>query len=230
MRRATRNGVIALATVSGAMAGAASAYADSAANASAADSPGLIAGNTLQLPVSVPVNACGNTVSVAGLLNPAAGNSCAQDNSEQDRAGESGEAMATVDAQDSPGVLSGIGIQAPVHLPVNISGNSVSVVGVGNPVLGNESANGTADQPPHTNQPPHPDPSVPESVDQGQPPVTGEPLELPRTHAGPPSAPQPALSYLADTGTDATVPAAAASAALVLAGAALHRRFNPTRR
>ncbi|MGW0747751.1 chaplin [Streptomyces sp. NPDC002817] len=60
----------------------------------------MIAGNTLQLPVSVPVNACGNTVSVAGLLNPAAGNYCAQEDSEQDQAGESGEAMSTVDAQD----------------------------------------------------------------------------------------------------------------------------------
>ncbi|MGW0747749.1 chaplin family protein [Streptomyces sp. NPDC002817] len=111
-----------------------------------------------------------------------------------------------------------------MDLPANVSGNSVSAVGVGNPVSGNESANGTADQPPHLDR------SVPDSVDQGQPPVMGEPLKLPRTHAGSPSSPQPELSCLADTGTDATVPAAAASAALVLGGADLHRRFKPTRR
>ncbi|WP_393088376.1 chaplin [Streptomyces sp. LN704] len=54
------------------------AHADSAAHGGTAGSPGLISGDTIQLPVHVPVNACGNTVNVAGLLNPAAGNSCAE--------------------------------------------------------------------------------------------------------------------------------------------------------
>ncbi|GAA3291047.1 hypothetical protein GCM10020295_06880 [Streptomyces cinereospinus] len=40
-------------------------------------SPGVISGNTVQLPVHVPVNVCGNTVNVVGLLDPAAGNRCA---------------------------------------------------------------------------------------------------------------------------------------------------------
>jgi hypothetical protein len=31
----------------------------------------------VQVPVHVPVNACGNSVSVIGLLNPAGGNDCA---------------------------------------------------------------------------------------------------------------------------------------------------------
>ncbi|MGW2818380.1 chaplin [Streptomyces sp. NPDC001415] len=39
-------------------------------------SPGVVSGNVLQVPVHVPVNACGNTVSVIGLLNPAFGNTC----------------------------------------------------------------------------------------------------------------------------------------------------------
>ncbi|MER8185562.1 chaplin [Kitasatospora sp. NPDC094015] len=41
-----------------------------------AGSPGVLSGNSIQVPVHVPVNLCGNTVDVIGLLNPAFGNSC----------------------------------------------------------------------------------------------------------------------------------------------------------
>ncbi|MEU6117444.1 chaplin [Streptomyces sp. NPDC047117] len=47
------------------------------ASAAAAGSPGVLSGNVVQVPVSVPINACGNTVDVIGILNPAFGNSCA---------------------------------------------------------------------------------------------------------------------------------------------------------
>ncbi|MCX4827881.1 chaplin [Streptomyces sp. NBC_00006] len=63
-----------------AMAGSAGvAAADSGAQGAATNSPGVISGNTVQVPVHVPVNACGNTVDVIGLLNPAFGNTCAND-------------------------------------------------------------------------------------------------------------------------------------------------------
>ncbi len=39
-------------------------------------SPGVASGNVVQVPVHVPVNVCGNTVNVIGLLNPTFGNSC----------------------------------------------------------------------------------------------------------------------------------------------------------
>jgi len=39
-------------------------------------SPGIASGNVVQVPVHVPVNVCGNTISVIGLLNPAFGNTC----------------------------------------------------------------------------------------------------------------------------------------------------------
>lgn len=58
------------------LAGAGMAVADSGAQGAAALSPGVISGNTIQVPVHVPVNLCGNTVSVVGLLNPAFGNYC----------------------------------------------------------------------------------------------------------------------------------------------------------
>lgn len=55
------------ATASGARARAADA---------AAASPGVLSGNVIQVPVHVPVNVCGDTINVIGLLNPAAGNTC----------------------------------------------------------------------------------------------------------------------------------------------------------
>ncbi|MBO8190369.1 chaplin [Streptomyces oryzae] len=58
------------------LAGAGMAVADSGAQGAAVHSPGVVSGNTVQVPVHVPVNACGNTISVVGLLNPAFGNTC----------------------------------------------------------------------------------------------------------------------------------------------------------
>lgn len=58
------------------LAGAGLAVADSGAKGLAADSPGLLSGNVVQAPIHVPVNACGNTVNVIGVLNPAFGNVC----------------------------------------------------------------------------------------------------------------------------------------------------------
>ncbi|WP_447036435.1 chaplin ChpH [Streptomyces sp. DSM 118878] len=58
------------------LAGAGIATADSGAQGAAVQSPGVLSGNVLQMPVHVPVNACGNTGSVIGLLNPTFGNVC----------------------------------------------------------------------------------------------------------------------------------------------------------
>ncbi|GAA1187666.1 chaplin ChpF [Streptomyces hebeiensis] len=63
----------AVATVAGA---SGSAFADSGANAAAIGSPGVISGNVIQVPLHVPINLCGNTIDIIGLLNPAFGNVC----------------------------------------------------------------------------------------------------------------------------------------------------------
>ncbi|MEU8568209.1 chaplin [Streptomyces pathocidini] len=52
------------------------AAADGGTNAVAAGSPGVLSGNVVQVPVKIPINICGNTISVIGLLNPAFGNTC----------------------------------------------------------------------------------------------------------------------------------------------------------
>ncbi|MFH8801707.1 chaplin ChpH [Streptomyces sp. NPDC017936] len=70
--------VVAAAVATGGLvlAGAGVAAADSGAQGAAVHSPGVLSGNVVQVPVHVPVNVCGNTISVIGLLNPAFGNVC----------------------------------------------------------------------------------------------------------------------------------------------------------
>ncbi|WP_323182913.1 chaplin [Streptomyces sp. NBC_00078] len=220
MRRVTRNGVIAVAAASGAMALAGpvsvafAADGGSAANGFSADSPGVISGNTVQLPVHVPVNVCGNTVNVVGLLNPAVGNSCVNRSARgKHAAGKAtfGGSAADGSGKDSPGVVSGNTVQLPLHVPVNVSGNTANVVGVGNAAVGNESRNSSGRA--HHRAKPAPKPSAPAKAHPQQ--VTAQrttPLETPPS--------------LAHTGADQTLPAAAASVALVLGGAAVHRSLR----
>ncbi|GAA1527691.1 chaplin [Streptomyces albidochromogenes] len=57
--------------------GAGLATADAGAHGETVKSPGVISGNAVQVPIHIPINLCGNTVNVIGLLNPAFGNVCA---------------------------------------------------------------------------------------------------------------------------------------------------------
>ncbi|MFI0962232.1 chaplin ChpG [Streptomyces sp. NPDC021080] len=45
-------------------------------------------------------------------------------------------------AAHSPGVLSGNVVQVPVHVPVNVCGNTVNVIALLNPTFGNACVNG----------------------------------------------------------------------------------------
>ncbi|MFI1105015.1 chaplin [Streptomyces melanogenes] len=56
--------------------GAGVSSADSHADGKATHSPGVLSGNLIQVPVHIPVNVCGNTVNLVGVLNPAFGNHC----------------------------------------------------------------------------------------------------------------------------------------------------------
>ncbi|MDX3247550.1 chaplin, partial [Streptomyces sp. ME18-1-4] len=188
MRRVTRTGVMAVAAVSGAMAVTLPALADSTANGSMAGSPGLISGNGVQLPVNLPVNLCGNTVNVVGVLNPAAGNICVNKGEAAapgaSGASSDGGATANGGTKDSPGVVSGNGVQLPVHLPVNASGNSVNVVGIANPGFGNESVNASSEEPAQPVEPVEPD------GPGSQPPIRHNPPSEPQ-HPGPSSPSSP---------------------------------------
>lgn len=213
------------------MAGVAgAAYADADAGGRAAGSPGLVSGNLVQLPVQVPVNVCGNTVSVAGLLNPAAGNTCVNDSGPGaghgghgskpvgkpgpgraggQGAGSGGGAQATGSGKDSPGLLSGNGIQLPVDIPLNVSGNSIGVAAVGNASHGNTSVNGPG---PVRGGGKPVRPPVVKPVQPPAKPVAQPPAGPPLAHTG-----ATGLGYLAPTG-----------AGLLLGGALLYRRFRPS--
>ncbi|MEU3841221.1 chaplin [Streptomyces sp. NPDC028635] len=246
MKRVTRNTLIAVAAASGAMAMVPAAHADSTAEGNLAGSPGVASGNGIQLPVAVPVNVCGNSVNVVGLLNPAFGNTCAnkggtgkegsgKGGSGTDASGTSGSgkggssnagggASAGQTNEGSPGVISGNGVQLPVDLPVNVSGNTANVVGIGNPVFGNESSNTSGGKPQQPGTPQTPD----QPIDRSVPPVHAQP-PAPHHHTAPVRPPAEEVgtsSALAETGTDGALPAALASGALLLGGAALYRRHR----
>ncbi|WP_434975358.1 chaplin [Streptomyces bauhiniae] len=242
--------MIGVAAASGAMAmampvSAAFAAGGATADGAAVGSPGVLSGNTVQAPVSVPLNACGNSVDVVGLLNPAFGNSCANTGSDNGggavsdggsgskaggsgtggsraggtKAGNVGGGGATAHSvtQGSPGVLSGNGIQLPVDIPVNACGNSVDVVGALNPAFGNHCENHSEATPPPV-APPTPPRHQPPAPPKHQPPAPPKTV-VPPTHETPPT--------LAHTGSDFAAPALAGSAAFLVAGAALYRRFRP---
>ncbi|MGP4003488.1 chaplin [Streptomyces sp. 8N706] len=76
MSRIAKAAVLAVAAGAALSGAAGAAVADSGAQGAAVFSPGIGSGNVVQAPVHVPVNACGNTISVVGLLNPTFGNYC----------------------------------------------------------------------------------------------------------------------------------------------------------
>ncbi|WP_327739415.1 chaplin [Streptomyces nojiriensis] len=53
----------------------------------------------------------------------------------------SADANAEGFAIGSPGVLSGNVVQIPIHIPINLCGNSINVIGALNPAAGNVCVN-----------------------------------------------------------------------------------------
>jgi hypothetical protein len=179
------------------------------ATGSSVGSPGILSGNTVQVPVDVPVNVCGDTVNVVGVANSAHGNHC-------HNAGRSatGGSTATGSSVGSPGIGSGNTIQLPISIPVNLCGDSVNVVGVGNGAEGNSCANNTP-APPTTPTPP--------------------PTTTPGTWVAPHTAPTEvgsvvpaAAGMLAHTGADGLM-LAPIGAALMGGGAFMYRKYKPGR-
>ncbi|MFJ1612504.1 chaplin [Streptomyces sp. NPDC087228] len=237
MRQVTRKGLITVAAAGGVLAlSGGYAHADAGATGGATDSPGVLSGNSVQIPVDVPVNICGNSVSVVGLLNPVTGNTCGNgsqsaasgrhasgsqvsgDLTQATRTGNGKHRALTGDtgsgataegiAKGSPGVLSGNNIAVPIDIPVNACGNSITIGGLLNPAFGNECGNG-----PEAVTPPIGTPVTPVTpVTEHKPPAPG-----PRTVPNEPVTQNVAeLAHTGAGGLDLLVPA---SAGLLLAGA-----------
>ncbi|THC45615.1 chaplin [Streptomyces sp. A1499] len=224
MRQVTRKGLTIMAAATGVLAVTGGhAHADAGAGGSSSNSPGVLSGNSVQIPVDAPVNVCGNTVNVVGVLNPAAGNACVNHGSGNSHK-PSGGSDAHGHASDSPGVGSGNSVQLPVHAPVNVCGNSVTIGGLANPASGNDCANESdgPSKPPGHEHPPEPEPEQPgepeEPGNPGEPGEPGEPgkpekpgkpenpVERPPGHPGTPIVTPPkGGSQLTESGDDAPV-------------------------
>ncbi|MEU3250147.1 chaplin [Streptomyces sp. NPDC006997] len=76
MSRIAKATGVALGTSAMVLGGAGLSMADAGGEAVAAHSPGVLSGNVVQVPLHIPINLCGNTIDVIGLLNPAFGNAC----------------------------------------------------------------------------------------------------------------------------------------------------------
>jgi len=76
VNKLTKGAVVGAALIGGSIAMGGQAFASADAAGAAVDSPGVLSGNNLQVPVDVPINLCGNTIDVIGALNPAFGNVC----------------------------------------------------------------------------------------------------------------------------------------------------------
>ncbi|MFE8945287.1 chaplin [Streptomyces sp. NPDC007856] len=61
-----------------ALGGSATAFAadPNPTTGTAVNSPGVLSGNVIQVPIDVPVTVCGDSINLIGLLNPTVGNSC----------------------------------------------------------------------------------------------------------------------------------------------------------
>lgn len=296
MRQVARKGLLtAMATGSVLASTAGYAHATADAHGVAANSPGVGSGNAVQVPVELPVNACGNTINVIGLLNPAYGNNCANhspsgstgttpgstgsttpghggstipgsgatgsDNggtgsggtgsgtgtgptgtSAGGASGTSGTgASAGGTASHSPGVISGNQAQAPVDVPVNACGNTLDVIGLGNPAFGNNCGNEvTPPQPPvpvietppgctppggectPPETPPVAPPVTPPGTERTVVPVGGQastPTQVADSHSTADTGRQ-----LASTGADGLEILAPAGLLLMLGGGVLYRR------
>ncbi|MFD5335956.1 chaplin [Streptomyces hawaiiensis] len=208
------------------------ALADSDASGVAKDSPGVLSGNSVQVPVDVPVNLCGNTVNVLAALNTAFGNSCINTSHKSKDHDAGADASAVV--KGSPGVLSGNNVQVPLDVPVNACGNSVDGGALFNDALDNSCENDSYDggygddDTPSTDEertPPAKDGSVPhDSKAPRSTPRDGEDSSI-TVEA---EKEDGTLPQLAETGSEALAAASAASAVLIAGGVMMYRRGRTT--
>ncbi|MER7481055.1 chaplin [Streptomyces sp. NPDC126510] len=211
------------------------ALADSDASGVAKDSPGVLSGNSVQVPVEVPVNLCGNTVNVLAALNTAFGNSCRNISHKSSGHEEGADASAVV--KGSPGVGSGNNVQVPVEAPVNACGNSVNGGALFNDALENDCENGSYgggygdDDKPSTEEekpkPPAKGGSVPPDSEKPRS-TTPDTEDSSITEEAEEQEEPGSLPQLAETGSEALAAASAASAVLIAGGVLMYRRGRTT--
>ncbi|WP_046494483.1 chaplin family protein [Streptomyces odonnellii] len=183
----------------------------SSASAIAKGSPGVGSGNVLQAPLDIPLNACGNSANLVGVLNPAFGNGCANN-----------PPQAAHGGPEIPGSHEGPG---PHEGPGEHEGPEVEV-----PPL-NPGTPGTPDSPgtpgtPEASTPPDGRTAVPDGPGVSR---TTPDSAAPAGH--PAAGASSGTDMLASTGSGTNLFAMAAiSAGLLLGGGILYRRGTAARR
>lgn len=109
-------------------AAAASAATSATADGLTADSPGVVSGNTVQVPADIPIQVCGVSVAAVAAATSADDNTCVDD-------GTSAAAHGT--ATGSPGALSGNVLQVVLNAPIQACGDAVGVAAYGTQSQGN---------------------------------------------------------------------------------------------
>ncbi|MFL6117674.1 MAG: chaplin [Catenulispora sp.] len=135
----------------------------------------LLSGNVVHVPVSIPANVCGDTVTAVGSGNSAQGILCANE-------GQAGSATANASTSNTPGIGNANIVQVPVNVPINVCGIAPNVAGFDNKAVGTTCDNGAPT--------PAPAPPAPPAPVQCPPPVTPPtPPAPPPPPVSPPSPP-----------------------------------------
>ncbi|GGY18015.1 chaplin [Streptomyces djakartensis] len=216
------------------------ALADSEASGVTKDSGGTLSGNSVQVPIDVPINLCGNTVEVFAALSESFGNACR--NTSHKSKGYGAEASAV--SKGAYGIGSGNVVQVPIEVPLNACGNGVEGLAVGNEAAKNSCHNGSygghdgdggygededdSSKPGEDRKPPAKNPPAPH--DGKTPETPRSPGEKGETPSSTPPGEEPGKQppQMAETGSETALAASAASAALLAGGVLLYRRGRTT--
>lgn len=194
--------------------------------------PDVLSGNDVRAPVDAPVNLCGNTVNVAGVGNEASDNVCVNTShghsttSGDSSYGESSYGDSSHGDSGSPDVLYGNQVRVPVHVPVNVCGNTLDVLSLFNDAYGNTCVNETGYG--EEDVPGYGEEDVPEK-ETPEPPAKVKTPPAPDTEEPPAKEPPAKVvpgtpPHLAETGSEGMIAASAAGAVLITGGAMLYRR------
>ncbi len=105
---------------------------EESATLASGNNDGTLSGNQVSVPVHVPVNVCDNGIGVLGV-GLGGSSHCAT--------GAADEESATLASGNNDGTLSGNQVSVPVHVPVQVCGNGIGVLGLG---VGGDCAEGSS--------------------------------------------------------------------------------------
>jgi hypothetical protein len=105
-----------------------SGAAGAGVNARSTHHNGLLSGNSVRTPIGVPVNVCGNSVTIAGIGGSTQGSNCSVGSGSSPKAGIG---MGPDAQAGGAGLLSANDVEVPITVPFNVCGDGVSALSGG---------------------------------------------------------------------------------------------------